>query len=685
VGTLATGETAHTEVIIVHGVGYVEKGTNERSVQQLADRFWPGSRVSEYPWGEHAPRPTTDGDLDFEYLFRLGRVLRSAAWMGHTVREQPTPYSRMLAWISNTAASLLLFCCLSGFILGLGTVLAWADQMYGWQRTSIWNEETGKGSVLITEMASLLLGSKQTYEYIFGAFAAFVSVGLGSAALGLVTSTLARGIAGFIEESRRIFLTLIWPPVWLLCCMAIFPVRMIALSFAILLLPIFATGHQVRVLEFGDFSYFVPTIIAVVALAAILSLVRFTAGLFSYQIRLLADVFLYLGDSGYRQKLLEDLRERMRSVAGSTHLVVAGHSLGSVIAADALQAGCHARSVTLLTMGSPLVRLFRRFFPSQVPSHKQRLLHLGECCSSFQWINVYRPFDWIGSGLGGGANYFSEHSTGQIRDPFSSHTAYWSDPKVAEIFRDEARRTPRADSVRVGPTTAGGTPGRSCDPGIYPDQNKAPRWAASIPFALLVACVPLGTLVDNHVLIPANKNELIAQRHLYLERHGIAAEATVSPIKQVVAERGPEGTNYYPSYRIALTWDSNGQEYEETIRSQLLIDMPKLEARFRNPQTSYDFRRAVTRFDSFNTRIIFDPNHPSRFSLPEFHTSAPEGDSLYAVLDVIYPILDPIISTFFLWGFFVPLYAMLFGVSGPTFIWLPAVCLWWVYELLSGA
>ncbi len=280
-GTRATGET-HTEVIIVHGVGYVEKGTNERSVQQLADRFWPGSRVSEYLWGEDAPKPTAAGVLRFGYLFHFGRALRSAAWMGHTVREQPTRYSRMQAWISNAAASMLLFCCLSGIILGFGTALAWADQTYGWQRTSIWNEETGKGSVLITEMAGLLLGSKQTYKYIYGAFAACVSVGLGSAVLGIVTSTLARGIAGFIEESRRIFLTLIWPPVWLLCCMAIFPRRLIVLSFAILLLPIFMTGHKVRVLEFDDFSYFVPMMLAVVALAAILTLVRVTAGLFSY-------------------------------------------------------------------------------------------------------------------------------------------------------------------------------------------------------------------------------------------------------------------------------------------------------------------------------------------------------------------------------------------------------------------
>ncbi len=370
-------------------------------------------------------------------------------------------------------------------------------------------------------------------------------------------------------------------------------------------------------------------------------------------------------------------------MASSTHLVVAGHSLGSVIAADALQAGCHARSVTLLTMGSPLVRLFRRFFLSQVPSHKQRLLHLGACCPNFQWINVYRPFDWIGSRLGGGTNYFSEHSTGQIRGPFSSHTGYWSDPKVAEIFRDEAKRTPRADFVRGNPATAGGPPRTICDPRIYHDEIKVPRLAASIPFALVVACVPLGTLVDNHVLIPANEKELIARRHLYLKRHGIAAEAMVSPIKQVVTERGPEGTKDYPSYRIALMWESHGQEYKEIIRSQLLIDMSKMEARFRNPRTSYDFRKTVTRYDSFSTKIVFDPSHPSRFSFPEFYTSTPKVESLYPVFDVISPVLDPIISTFFLWAVIVPLYAMLFGVYGPIFIWLPTGCLSWAYGLLS--
>jgi hypothetical protein len=49
----------------------------------------------------------------------------------------------------------------------------------------------------------------------------------------------------------------------------------------------------------------------------------------------------------------------------------------------------------------------------------------------FAWVNVYRPFDFIGSRLGGPDSNIAEFSTGQV---FKNHPNCWRDPKVATLI-----------------------------------------------------------------------------------------------------------------------------------------------------------------------------------------------------------------------------------------------------------
>jgi hypothetical protein len=156
----------------------------------------------------------------------------------------------------------------------------------------------------------------------------------------------------------------------------------------------------------------------------------------------IADVVRYLGDGIYRSNLQALLGERLRIVLDTRprELVIAAHSLGSVIAADALRifkvlVPAETR-VTLLTMGSPLKRTFRRFFPDRYPSPAALREVLAADVGPFRWLNVHRPFDPVGTELFGGPP--ADRTAGRFRWtwPFQlfipAHVEYWGDSDVLD-------------------------------------------------------------------------------------------------------------------------------------------------------------------------------------------------------------------------------------------------------------
>ncbi|MEV4945617.1 hypothetical protein [Streptomyces sp. NPDC053755] len=98
----------------------------------------------------------------------------------------------------------------------------------------------------------------------------------------------------------------------------------------------------------------------------------------------------------YAERAVPDLTWRMRSWTRHTggRLVISGHSQGSVLAAAAvwqLPPGTRRR-VALLTYGSPLERLYGRWFPAYFGPDALRGLHRTVHC----WSNLYRATDPIG-------------------------------------------------------------------------------------------------------------------------------------------------------------------------------------------------------------------------------------------------------------------------------------------------
>ncbi|MFG2563178.1 hypothetical protein [Streptomyces sp. NPDC048496] len=148
----------------------------------------------------------------------------------------------------------------------------------------------------------------------------------------------------------------------------------------------------------------------------------------------------------YAERAVPDLASRMAGWTGRTRgrLVISGHSQGSVLAASAvwqLPAGARKR-VALLTYGSPIERLYGRWFPAYFGPGPLHGLHRSVHC----WRNLWRATDPIGGRVRLDVGAGPEVDRGPLRDPLVygrtpehplpepvlGHSDYQADPVFAE-------------------------------------------------------------------------------------------------------------------------------------------------------------------------------------------------------------------------------------------------------------
>ncbi|MDQ0814865.1 hypothetical protein QFZ63_006579 [Streptomyces sp. B3I7] len=151
----------------------------------------------------------------------------------------------------------------------------------------------------------------------------------------------------------------------------------------------------------------------------------------------------------YAERAVPDLTWRMATWTGSTggRLVLSGHSQGSVLAAAAawqLKPSVRRR-VALLTYGSPLERLYGRWFPAHFGPASLSALHREVDC----WRNLYRLTDPIGGPVRLPGDCGPEVDRAPLKDPLAygrtalhplpapilGHSDYQADPAFAEERR----------------------------------------------------------------------------------------------------------------------------------------------------------------------------------------------------------------------------------------------------------
>ncbi|MER6531352.1 hypothetical protein [Streptomyces sp. NPDC001508] len=148
----------------------------------------------------------------------------------------------------------------------------------------------------------------------------------------------------------------------------------------------------------------------------------------------------------YAERAVPDLTWRMATWTQRTggRLVLSGHSQGSVLAAAAawqLTPSVRKR-VALLTYGSPLERLYGRWFPAYFGPAELGSLHREVAC----WRNLYRLTDPIGGPVRLPGDCGPDVDRGPLKDPLAygrtprhplpapllGHSDYQADPAFAE-------------------------------------------------------------------------------------------------------------------------------------------------------------------------------------------------------------------------------------------------------------
>lgn len=169
----------------------------------------------------------------------------------------------------------------------------------------------------------------------------------------------------------------------------------------------------------------------------------------------------------YAERAVPDLTWRMATWTARTRgrLVLSGHSQGSVLAAAAawqLPARARAR-IALLTYGSPLERLYGRWFPAHFGPDSLGGLHEEVA----RWRNLYRASDPIG-----GPIRLPGVDRGPLKDPLAygrdtrhplptpvlGHGDYQADPVFAEERARLLDRLPTAGPVPSQPKGRGTAP-----------------------------------------------------------------------------------------------------------------------------------------------------------------------------------------------------------------------------------
>ncbi|MFF7353828.1 hypothetical protein ACFZA1_14400 [Streptomyces filipinensis] len=168
----------------------------------------------------------------------------------------------------------------------------------------------------------------------------------------------------------------------------------------------------------------------------------------------------------YAERAVPDLTWRMATWTHRTggRLVLSGHSQGSVLAAAAawqLPPSVRAR-IALLTYGSPLERLYGRWFPAHFGPPALAALHRDVAC----WGNLYRRSDPIGGPVRVPDDANPEVDHGPLQDPLAygrtpehplpapilGHSDYQADPAFARVRAHLlSRLRPELPGPRPGP------------------------------------------------------------------------------------------------------------------------------------------------------------------------------------------------------------------------------------------
>jgi len=440
------------DVLVIHGVGNPAVGGLTRLVTETIKRTWPdlmpAIRVSEYDWNSIVEPSARSGAILCAALEDLSNSLARASAIGDG------------SLVSNRFARLLRI--LSAFVLmfaelGLAAALA---------------------GVVVLSLLSLSMGfanSEALFRPALHAGVSFICWSLLAAVgalpllivLGMARTLALGSLAPFFVELRRALLFFFRPFLILSYSFFFIPWRRVAGGEWIEIFSITALAMIPFMIFMGLFGWWLDPssfkwfevvsaggyiYMWMVALSlAVFAIAFVTVRMIAPSLKVLLDIFRYIGTVGYRETIQSHMdaliRERFASGRPQRPICILSHSLGTVIALDSLlSSGEWGRysQITLITLGSPIRRFFMRFFPELFfPAPATAAAAAVAARVNFRWINCYRPLDQVGTAIGlSGLAYCRDVSTNQWKRFWDAHLDYWSDDHVASVIAEATSAAP---------------------------------------------------------------------------------------------------------------------------------------------------------------------------------------------------------------------------------------------------
>jgi hypothetical protein len=436
-------------LLLVHGVGHHKPGALEAIVSDALGEAGVEHVVpSEFNWdGLFRRSRRSRRSLDAADMTALGHAFWAASWIGVADAGAAPWKLRAIRAGSSILTAVVALCILAAI---------WWLAAYGASRFA-------------TPVPPIRVGLPWSAYWfppippdLLGRTLPAASIVLG--VLSRAILPLAGALAAFtwmatslplLSALRMSVFQLLWFPTYVLGTL---PAMLIALAATAFGVAFISTGANLKfMMQLPDGTTWVigpgwrevgSGILVALALAAIAAGASWVVW---RALKPIIDVVRYIGDGQLRDDVHAQFLSKVDDLAAtSSRIVVAAHSLGTVITADSLAShpGTWTRfeSIDLVTAGSPLHRLLARFFPSAYPPVRDLADHIVRAYPSLRWANVYRPTDYVGGYLP------SPRIANRclFRSAWRTHGNYWGDRHAIGWLTGQMRLA-RTDAPGHGP------------------------------------------------------------------------------------------------------------------------------------------------------------------------------------------------------------------------------------------
>lgn len=596
-------------LLLVHGVGHHDPGVIQSIVSKaLGKAGMPQVAATEFNWdGLFTKERPSNPFLDYPDMALLGRAFWTASWIG--IDSGPiSPWKFHLlrgGWSVLTAASALWMLVAIGWLLACGASMLTSPVppiRVGLPWSSYWLPPVPP-DLLAQAVPSIRVLLTLVSESILTLAAVLT-------ALTWVTTPLP-----FRCALRLGVFQLLWFPVYVL---GILPTVLFSLAMASFMLALISTLANLKFeIEVPDGTTWnigpgVTDIGVGALLALVLAAVAVSLGWALWRgLRPIIDVVRYLGDRELRGHVQERFLSTVADLtAESSRIIVAAHSLGTVIAADSLlshpDTWTKFASIDLVTAGSPLHRLMARFFPSAYPQVCVIADMVTRAYPSLRWANVYRPTDYVGGSLP--APQITNRCL--LSSAWRTHSNYWGDSYAIRWIVGQ-----------VGLTRAEASDSISCDlpASVSIEQRlrstQTPRRAVAwlLPPIAVIGCA--GIIWSQFYWTPHIEQKHLAYWQELTEREGVRVVVDAVPGSAIAQSR--EGPDEYQM--VAFYYRVDGRVYGAESKVDWL---PYATSRFPH----VDWSRLRTDVDASEQRrlaveVVYARREPRIFVVPKYTMS----------------------------------------------------------------